>query len=64
MRGPTDPAVVMVYYVDEQAASLSDLSDSWKGRKLPGKRREERRKGIPRNRDDLRFASRHGALLR
>ena len=30
--------LVMVYYVDEQATSLSDLSDSWKGRKLPGKK--------------------------
>jgi hypothetical protein len=28
----------MVYYVDEQAGSLADLSDSWKGRKLPGKK--------------------------
>ena len=45
MRGPTDPAVVMVYYVDEQAASLSDLSDSWKGRKLPGKRDREKEEG-------------------
>ena len=49
----------MVFYVDEQATSLSDLSDSWKGRKLPGKRQKygKGREGIPRNRDDMRIAS-------
>ena len=26
----------MVYYVDDQAETLSDLSESWRGRKLPG----------------------------
>ena len=42
MRGPTD--LVMVFYVDE-ATSLSDLSDSWKGRKLPGKKKRDRQRG-------------------
>ena len=44
MKWRTDP--VMVYYVDEQAASLADLSDSWKGRKLPGKKRRKYESGI------------------
>jgi len=26
----------MVYYVDESSSNLLDLSDSWRGRKLPG----------------------------
>ena len=44
MKWRIDP--VMVYYVDEQAASLADLSDSWKGRKLPGKKRRKEGSGI------------------
>ncbi len=29
----------MVYYVDGGSSNLGELSDAWKGRKLPGKTR-------------------------
>ena len=32
-------AVNMVYYVDEKTNNFSELSECWKGRKLPGKLR-------------------------
>ena len=30
----------MVYYVDDSPGKLGDLSEAWKGRKLPGKKRD------------------------